>query len=345
MGTVRTGWEDRFCLSTQTTGISTPGTFTATDNGIGAAPGAGACGLLLNSHPNFEAGKVQDFADKSTGIAENKYDTGNVYEYTDGRRQPTVSLEMGLTAPRLATFLWLLCQKGASEEEGDDKTFIVPTAGNSGCEVWASIGRAIGAGTAADGHAIHGAVCNQLQISGNNGERVNLTANMTGKTMVTNFNHTASNFDIDTGGEEMFFDFTTMTLAGTSIVNFAESFSLDISNNMAARFYGGQTPSAYVLQKFTTSGNIKLAMSADTVGDNKQIDNFVAGTDVALVLSKGLSGASGYISITLNCLYTGASVDPAEELLLDLPFDCVNDGTNASFSIVVNDGLTRAIPA
>lgn len=341
--TMRSGWEDGYFACIQTTGISTAGTFLATAHGF-AGSTAGQCGLLLNSHPNLEIGHVNEFTEKTTGRSENSHDTGNAYEYHTGRGNPSVSLEMGLTPSRLIVFGWLCFQKGVSQDTGstEDVTLVTPAKGGSECEVWASIGRAMGAGSAADGHAIHGAICSNLTIAGEAGGRVNLTAEMMGKTHVRNFDFTSADATFDSGGEALFTDFT-YTLDATDVSNFMESFSISANNNASARFYGEVTPSSFVLQRFATSGNFKVAMSAGaTEGDNVQLDNFANGTITPLTISKGSSGTAGYINIALNMIYTGGSVDPAEELMLDMPFDCVtnNDQSTRSIQIDTCDEVT-----
>lgn len=340
---VRTGWEDKYYMSIQNTGITTAGIFTASGKGI---PATGQCGLLLSNHPNLETGITKDFQEKTTGLAQNRYDASNAFEYSDGKRSPNVQLEMGLTDHRLAVLGWLLFQKGASEDGSNNKTLLVPTSGNSGCEVWASVGRSIGDGASANGHVIHGMVCKQLQISGNAGERIKLTADMIGRTYADNFNFSTGPavWAVETDGEEMFFGFT-WTLAGTAITSYVESVEITIANNMAARFYSEQVPSAFVVQRFATNGSLKIAMSADTgVGDNSQIDAFVAGTLKKLIGAKGSAGSANYYSIQVNCMYTGATVDPAEELMLTLPFDGVYlDSSNESIKIITCDGVLRGI--
>lgn len=344
---VRTGWEDFFYLSYQVAAsIPSTGTWGVADNGIAAkGPSAGKCGLLLNNHPSFDIGKAIDFQEKTTGMAQNRQDAGLLYEYTPGKAAPKVQLEMGMTDQRLAILCWLLFQKGASEHATNgDKTFVVPTSGKSGCSVYAAIGRSLGLKTTAYGQAMYGAIVNQLQISAVPGERVKLTADFIGKIFATNIDHTNSDAGIETDGEELFSGLT-WTVQGASVTSYLESFDLTINNNAAMRFAAQLSPSMFILQRFAINGTIKLAMSADTgTGDNSQIDRFVAGTPTALRGLKGASASANYFSITVNALYTGSSVDPAEELLLNLPYDGVYDGSTSAVSIIVNDGIDRDIP-
>lgn len=347
--TIRTSYEDLYYLSYQTTSISTAGTFTATDDGISALGPSGQCGLLLTDHPDLMPGKVQDYADKTTGLAQRRYDTGNQYEYTDGRRTPTVSLNMGLNAYRLKILGWLLGQQGATETT-NEVVVIPPVAGGAAMEVWASIGRSFGDPSGlAVGHAIHGCICNQLQITGNAGERCNIIAQMSGRSMVTNFDHTNSVATIETAGENMFFDFD-FSFATNDIGDYMEGFDITINNNAVARHYGSQTPSHYVMGKWETTGTVRFAMSAEgtTIGDNNQIDNFIGGTDVLLDIEHASisSGTNGYIRIRTNMLYSGdPSLDPAEELTWNCPFEGVYDGTNQSIALTANNGRSDSIPA
>ena len=347
---VRTGWEDRYCLSYQKTSFATNGTWTATDKGIGAIDASAKCGLMLSNHPNIDGGKSVDFAQKTTGLAQNKYSSTNSEEYVDGKRTPKVALEMGINPKRLGVFLWLLFQGGSSQgvttPPATQKNFVVPVAGSSQTEVWAAVGRAIGSGTGADGHAIYGCVAQQVTLSGAAGERCKMAVDLLGRAIATNVNHTASVFTVEsaaTDAELLYWDFTTMSLGGTTVTTGLESWSLTMNNNIAAKNYAQQAVSNFTMGRFTTSGSIKLAMSTTTAGDNAQIDAFVAGTQKILILSKGTTGTDGYINISANCLYTGATVDPAEELMLDLPFDCAYDGTNQSIAIDVCDNINRTI--
>jgi hypothetical protein len=344
---IRTGWEDKYCMSFQTTSISTAGTFLTTDKGIGGVSPTAKCGLMLIEHPSLMAGLSRDKEDKATGLAQVRYDAANVYEFTDGKKSPTVGLNMGLNAYRLKILGWLLCQKGTVEST-NQATCTVPVAGSADCEVWASVGRSFGNPAAAldVGHVIHGCICKQLQITGSAGERVKLSAEMIGRALVSNFDHTSSNFDIETIGELMFFNFT-YKFATVDISNYVESVDITITNNAAVRHYGSQTPSHYVLGKFGVSGTMKIAMSAATgTGDNSQLDNYIAGTDILFEATAGTTGTAGYVDILVNMLYSGdPTYDPAEELLIDLPFEGVYDGTNSAFAFTANNGRSDAIPA
>lgn len=336
--TVRVGWEDKYCIFYQNSGIDNndddaTGVFVGADGLLAATNG-----ILLDEHPMINPGVEHINTDKATGLAEMRSGAG--YEFIVGRKIPAVSIgAMGLTEYKLAIFAWLLFQKGSTENGTTPfaKNYVVPVAGNAECEVWCSFGRSVGAGTDGKSYALHGGIATQLGISGAEGERMVLSAEIVGRNFVDTYDHTASNFTPEGVADHMFFNYT-WTLGGTALTGL-QSFDCTIANNAATRLYGSQVPGSFALGKFGTTGTFKLAMSNATVGDNTQLDNFIAGTIKQLI-----GTYTDKIVIRVNCHYTGAEIDPAEELMMSLPYEAVNDGSNDSILLTVTDSIDRGIP-
>lgn len=335
----KTGWESIFYLSYQTGNIddddgATSGIFAGSDSGILGV--SGDHGLLLDQDAQIMPGQDIINTPKKTGLAEDQAGTGK--EYIQGRRTPTVQLIMGLDEYNFATFGWLTVHQGISQgvTPGFTKTLVPPVAGQSAPEVYASIGHRIGDATVANGYALHGCICTGLQVAGNEGERMILTADMVGRSYVDNYNHSASDNTLPAVAEHMFWNYT-WTLSGSAVSLL--SFSLNINPNVAVKHYNSLIPDSYILGKFKTTGEIKIPMTDDAVGDNVQIDNFINGTVVPLI-----GTYTSKVTFTLSCRYNGdPDLDPADELMLTLPFDCVRNATTPSFDIDITDSVDRGI--
>jgi hypothetical protein len=212
-------------------------------------------------------------------------------------------------------------------------------------EIYCSIGRSFGDGSAANGHAIHGAIATQLNFSGNSGERIILAAEMAGRNFTDLYDHsatTASNFVPEGVADHMFYDYawTLDSGAGANSIDL-EGFGIQVVNNASPRFYDNQVVQKFIMGMMDTTGNFKISRATTTEGGNSPLDDFIAGTDV---LFEG-THVSSKVILTVNAHYTGAPIDPAEEeLFLDLAFEGVNDGTNKSITIVAADGIERSIP-
>ena len=199
---------------------------------------------------------------------------------------------------------------------------------------------ATGAGTAADGYSMTGAICNSLAIAGEEGGRMVLTTDLMGHSYVTNYDHdaaTATDFTVTDIADELFFNYTfTMDDNAVSL----KAFDVTIANNAVANFYANQLPLSYTLGLFNVTGNIRMSMADATVGDNAQINNFIAGTDVKLI---GTYTSNNII--TVNMKYNGPpDLDPAEETILALPYNGVYDGTLNAIKIDASDSINRSIP-
>lgn len=343
--TVRGGWENQFVLMIHTTSISendsaTSGLFVV-GNDYQKTFKTGNNGMLVDENANILPGVEHLKIEKSTGIAQPR--TGTGFEYATPKKTPTFSIgAMSMNKYHMALFCWLLFQKGVIEAAVTfEKTCIPPSAeGGADPEVWCALSRVIGDGTAAIGHSIVGGIIHTLGISMSQGERVNVSLDGYGRTFQSTYNHTATIVGSTGLADIMFWDFS-WTLAATPLTGL-ESIDISINNNIGVKHYQSQVPSSYVLGRFDTTGTFRLAMSNATVGENTQLDNFIAGTDVVLV---GTASTPG-ITISINARYNGdPNLDPAEEMMYDLSFEGAYDGTNQSIEIEVADGQERGVPA
>lgn len=347
----RTMWEDLYFVAlgvaaaddpsdTYANGTATAGLYAGT-RGIASEV---TNGILLNDRPMHNPGIEFLTTEKTTGLAQPQTGASGVgVERQIVKKMPTISLgSMGLTPEKLYFFGWGLFQQGVTEgiTPNFTKTMIPYVTGSPDCEVWLSFGRSYGDPTDGTAYSMSGAICTQIGISGAIGEQMILSAELVGSTFLTTYNHTASNSTVETTNDFLFTDFV-WTFAGTSAN--VQSFDVQINNNATQTFYNSLVVKSHILQKMTVSGNISLAMSTTTLGDSIQLDNYIAGTDVLLVGTAG-SGTKAIV-ITCNALYTGGEVDPAEtELLMNLPFEGVYDGTNHAIQLAVSDGISRSIP-
>lgn len=351
MGTIRVPWEDQYGLSYRTTAIGasdaeTSGLFEATNDGIAAINPSGECGLLIDEHPSISPGVEVNTVEKTTGLAQPQTGASAIgVELHIARKTPTFSIgAMGLTPEKAEVFLWSLFQKGATETAVTfEKNYVPYSQGESGPEMYLDISRSIGdpASVTGYGQCIFGAIVTSFGVSGSQGERFSCTAEIMGRTYRDDYIHTASVLTSEDTVDHVFLDYA-WTIDGTAAS--LQSFDMTIINNAVAAHYNSLIPTNYTLHRMAVTGNFALAMSTTTIGDYVQVDNFVAGDDVLIV---GTHSSSDIIWST-NARYTGAEVDPAEvELLLNLPYEGVYDGTNQSIEVDIDftGQFERSIPA
>lgn len=348
---VRVKWEDQYALSYDTSAISahdsaTSGLFAATNDGIAGISPAGKCGFLLDDdHPSIDPGVSIETTRKTTGLSELSTGASAIgKELALTKKLPVFSPgAFGITPEKVEVLLWSLFQKGASESGSGPyvKNFIPYVQGQSEPEMFLSISRNIGDPSSATGygHLLTGAIVSSFNVSGSQGARFIGGVEIQGRTFRKDYIHTSSVFDSEDTVDHVFLDYT-WTLGGTTAK--LQSFDLTIVNNVVPAYYGSLVPTGFTLHDIGVTGTFALAMSTTTLGDNTQIDNFVAGTDLLLV---GTHSASAIVW-SINMHYTGAAVDPAEvELLLNLPYEGVSDGTNHAIEIDVSSSIERSIPA
>ena len=338
----RAGWESRYGFSYQTVGIAsgvsaTSGLYIATANSLFTLAG-GDCGLVLDNKPSIDPGVEHINTPKASGLSQENAVVGR--DFIVGKKMPTVQLVQGYNKYVSAIYFWLLLQKGVSEggAAGYIKTAIPYASGNSGCEVYANISQIMDAGTSGTSYSMTGAICNSIQITGEEGGRMVITSDWMGHSYIDTYDHSASDLAVVDVNDELFFNYG-FTLDGTTIS--LKSFDVTVINNAVANFYTEQLPQSYSLGMVGVSGNIKMSMADATIGDNAQIDNFIAGTDILLV---GTYTSNNILST--NMKYNGPpNLDPAEETLLELAYTGVYDGTNNAIEITATDAILRNIPA
>lgn len=336
-------------LSDGGVGADTAGVFnTATADADAFA--AGAIGIdtskyaipLLN-HPHIEHGVEIINQRKAVGTSYRR--SGSCMEYIQGARIPTVTLECDATKKILGLFCYLLFQGGSSEEAGTPylKTFSPYGEGTESVVASAAIVRLMSAGTA-NSHLMGGAIIKSMTLSAEEGQPLKVTADFTGYNSV-------SDYDFDAAANILEFDNTaclmwsnaSVKLSGTAVN--IPGFSVTITNNAVPKYYNSTHVTKYVLGDFTATGSFKVPYAATTVGDNTQINNFVAGTDCLFQVWWGneTPSADGDVKVELNAYYTGASLSAEDEITSDLTFEATHDGTNAAIKIQVADLVDRGI--
>ena len=152
-------WKERYLFGLQTSAISGTVTF----DGTATAEEAGKAVFRVKNNPHIDPGFQLIDSRKAVGISVRDIQTGA--EFQSGLQRPTVTVEFDVTPNLLKLFLWLLFQKGTTE---DALTPFVTTCipyTTADAEVWASLVYLLSTSTAAENTVMHGAVCRNLTIS------------------------------------------------------------------------------------------------------------------------------------------------------------------------------------
>ena len=299
-------------------------------------------GIPLLNKPVFDPGQNIVNQRKAIGVSYRRGDAG--FEYNQGSRVPTTSWEFDVSYKNIVPFLWMLFQGGTTEGAATTylKTFVPYTESAAGIYVAAAL-LAKNSNTAASSHMIGGAVVRSITLSSEEGMPLKATVEMIGYNMV-------SDFDLDADANLIEYDNTapllwqdaTVSLGGTTVN--IPGFSLTISNNLVTKNYDSWHTEKYVLMDCTAEGSFRLPYSAATVGGNAQLDNFINGTDQLLKITwgSGSHNTLGDFEIEVNARYTGAQFVADDEIVLELPFDGVYDGTN-NLRLYAVDSINRFV--
>ena len=339
---LRTPWQDRYFLSTQTTSISTAAGFTSSNIGILLNVFA----LDVTNHPHLDPGQqIEDYR-VATGLSVRSVRSGvTADEFQQTRKEPSVTLEFQASAYNLAPFLWSLFQTGASEGAAAvyPKTCIAYT--DPAAEMWMSIARQMSASTA-DSHRMDGAICRSLTLEAAGQGVVKATAEMIGYDVATNVN--VSGYTATWPNKAPLLWRNAGASLGTYVASTVigiDGFRLTMSNNAVGIYYDDHRPQKWVLGDFTIEGQIAVPWAAATVGGNVEFDKFVAGTPSRLRLLWGsyAGTADGELVIEVNMRYTGTTLEGDVETVATLPFVHAFDGTT-NVTVVVSDSVQRTIP-
>lgn len=301
-------------------------------------------GIPLTNFPTFDSGTAIINTRKAVGTSYRQTSTGCL-EYQLGARTPQTTYEADATYKIMALFCQLLFQGGATEEATTPflKTFIPYAEGDAAVVAAAALIKKM-SDQSADSHVIGGAIIRTLNISGEEGQPIKVSAEFTGYNMVSDYDYSseANILEFDTTACLMMQNLS-VKLAGTA-VNIPK-FDLSISNNAVPKYYNTNAVTKYVLGDFTCTGNITIPWASVTTGGNAQIDNFTNGTDCLLEFWSGneTPSATGDVKIQVNARYTGATVEGDDEIVTTLPFEAANDGTNNAIRIYVADACDRGI--
>lgn len=339
--TIRTGWQDRFAMALQTSGITSTIDFSA-GSGKGIA-GANQYGIPITNKPDLAANLEYLQNQKSLGISQRRVGTG--YELTSTIKRPSVSLEFAeADAYVLTNLAWLFFQTGASETPGSPNAYTFAPYTTPNAEVWASVCRAMSDQTGTDWQVVHGGILNNLNLRG--GEDTGVLA-VTGDLLCNAFSETfdpsnTADAQVNSYPEKapLLWKNATCTLDGTNIL--LPGFDASLTNGAVLRFFDEATGQKFILQMLTGTVNFRVPWDAATVGDNEQITKYVNGTDVKLTVRWGTT-TDGDCLLSFNVRYTGAPLEVGDEIETALTGEIVYDGTNNGVAINTWTGYDLAI--
>ena len=347
MANYRAPWQLRYGI-VRTASITATNAFaTVTDIGIAT----GVFGVPLTNKPFIDPGQNIIDTRKAVGVATRRVGTvSNDFEFQQGIRDPKVSFEFDANAYNLGLPLWMLFQKGAAEvlvttTTPNVKTYNAPTYSEGAeCETFANL--LVNTDAGGESQRMYGAVVDSIALSGDINTPLKATVSFIGREIDPDFNADTATISFYDKAPLMWTGTSgpTITLGGTSIE--AASFNVTINNNASPRHYNNQLASRYILGDFTAEGSIKFPWGTATLGAHQAIQDFIDGTDKELIIYWGsATGATtGDFAIKLNVRYNGITLDPAEEIMVEIPFIAVYDGTNEAMEVVLNDSIVRGIP-
>ena len=339
---IRSGWEDQYAI------IQTQGGITS-DIDIGGASliASGALqgvdvdkfGLEVTNSPSIDPGQNIIDTPKSLGIPYRR--TGAGYEFQQGTKAPSVTVEFDVTAPLMSLMLWLLLQNGGSQTGSAPIVYTFVSYTTPIVEVWCNFWRIMSA-SVANSHQILGGIVQSLTLSGSEGDTFKGSAEIIGADFsnIENLGGNTTNIAYDQQAPILYQDLT-FDLNSTAV--HVSEFSVTISNNAIPHYYvGSQTPRRFLLDRLEISGSFKLAWDSDVDGgvdedENQALDDFIAGTPAKLEIYKSDSPADtdGEVSLALGVRYSEAPVNTEEETATDISFIGAYDGTTAPITATV----------
>lgn len=306
----RNAWETLYGVGASTVSISTAAN--------------GSFGVPLLNKPSFSPGTQIINNRKATGTSYRV--SGNCMEYSQGVAIPETVFEMDVSAANIGYFLWSLYQTASFElGSGAYPKYFVPYE-TAVTEMWLTLIRKMAPAGTASSHRIVGAVVKSITFSAEEGQPLKATVEFNGYSFESNR---------DVGSDDVFtfstaaclqFKNAVITLDGYTIN--VPSFSLTISNNALTKFYDNATAVRHDLSNFTATGTISVPWSTADQGANVQLDAFVNGTASRLVIYWGngeIADADGELSIITHIRRTDATVAGEDEILTEIPFECVSE--------------------
>jgi hypothetical protein len=307
----------------------------ATDIGFGVD---NQFGMPLTEHPNLDINPEFLGGRKRLGLPMQRVGTG--MERTKTIDRPAVSLSMAEVGPHLLNpFLWLLFQKASTEGITPfAKTFDVNSTASPydpACEVYSSVCRCLGgSGEASEWQAIHGCIARSITLNADEAGSLGATIDLMAAeadipfTLPTSGGGTFSERAtamlarlVVPAKDPLLWQNATVTVNGTAIN--IRGFSLTMTNNAILRFYDNAVGLKYILGEFGVTGSFMMPWDHASLGDDEQIKNFKAGTDVALRVywGDGTTSSEGEFEILTNVRYTGAPLEAGEEMETNLSFE------------------------
>jgi hypothetical protein len=310
-------YDDIYGLGSQVTNISTVAAATK--------------GIALSNHPDLNNGTNTISQRKATGLSYIRTDTG--FERQVGTEMPTSGpWEFDVHIKSLARILWSFYQTSAFQGASSVyPKYFIPYETTT-CDVWLSLVRKLAASGDANSHQINGAICNTFTLSSEEGQTLKCSAGFIGYDWAKR--DIASDTLTFDASAPLLWQNATITLGGTAVN--IPSFSLTVNNGAIAKAFDAKNPIKHILNEFTAEGTIRVPWSADTVGGNTEIDNFVAGTPARLVIYWGndaFAEDDSAMSIIANIRMTSVTPAGDDEVMVDIAFECVSTLTQSSISV------------
>lgn len=134
---------------------------------------------------------------------------------------------------------------------------------------------------------------------------------------------------------------TTKTLNAKDLVVAGWDITFDnLANRVGSTATGNSQSFVIGVPEYLASGNLLVKYDANS---KDVIDDFVSGTDRALVIAWGSAATDGELKFELNVNHPAPAADFANDLgmMINLPFVCVDDGTNDAVKISISNAQDR----
>ena len=275
--TQRAIYQDQYVIETQLAGSSdistllgTLGDFAIDGSVIGID--VDTLALLLNNHPDINPNPDTIHTRKTTGKSFRRTGTDN--EYHMGIFNPNSSWEFDANPTTLALPLWLLFQNGvANEQSAVNFTKRILPYTSSGMEVYASIGRNIGA----ESQVMDACIVNTISLSSEENQALKASVNFLGSAYRNDVSATLWDTSY-TLRAPLLWQNAVVTLryntnAGVKLD--LTNFSLSFNNNAKVKHYASQNVSKFTLGDLDVIGSMKITRNITNYAANSVIDDWL----------------------------------------------------------------------
>jgi len=331
------GWQIGYYM-VLTTGITTSPDFTAGDK-IGTY-GKSVPKVLLNSEATFEQNREIISSKKMTG---NSYLTKTSLDNIDrllGKQAPSTTFEMDFDAAAAFIPFVTLTQDatGVFVSAGTSKIFNPYTS--AGVSYFAALKKVLESNKS---QLIKGAIANSITINGNEGEVLTMSVDWVGADMDGNATSAATDTINKASNTAIKFSDITVEIDDTSVD--ISSFSVTFANNIVSRYYLSDTVSNYLLGEFTIEGSMKFPWGETNVGDKTFFDYLNNQTDFKIeIYNSATPNSVGEFVLGMNVELDSVSTSGDEEIVNEINFKGVYDGSTPIFLLQTYDGIDRTNP-